>query len=677
MLVRNSLLRIVTPLLALLMLLAGDLVFAQPETATGQISAEHLTRQPTKSQLDHQRQLYSEALELMRKGRWKSLTKYRQQLTTYPLYPYLIYADLIVNLRYSRHEEITAYLNTYPGTVKAQHLRNKWLDYLAGRNYWTTFIEFYNPAQASIKHQCQFEFSRASRFEGADRQSAIESALRLWNVGKSQPKECDKLFSLLVSEKKISPSLAWQRFNKALLNHQYILARYLQKFLKNNQYKELAKRYYDTDRNPQLIGNFEDFSHHNPEELGIIKHGLMHLAKTNSHATLKYWSHYQQTHDFSHDSRSDVVSAIIKGLYQQQFSTIADAYFVDHLPLLNQTTSGSLTEWRIRKALEERDWLAVQLWIQRLPKAKQEQSAWRYWAIRSMEAEASTTLDPRLPEMTASLARERDFYGFLASEKLDKEYSLNHYPLAIDEALIERIKLQPTIQRARELFFHRDIVDANREWHQATGDFAYEDWLAAAIIASQWQWHNKAIASLGQAKYWDDIEIRFPLAYAEIIDSTADNTAIANYLLMALARQESAFNPLATSSAGAMGLMQLMPATAKGTARKHRLTYRKKSQLHKPSINVPIAGQYYRNMLDRYDNNRILASAAYNAGPRRVDQWLNKSDGKLPFDIWIELIPYSETRSYVRNILMYSIIYSRKLGLTPTMLDGDEKLKLL
>ena len=135
----------------------------------------------------------------MRKGRWKSLTKYRQQLTTYPLYPYLIYADLIVNLRYSRHEEITAYLNTYPGTVKAQHLRNKWLDYLAGRNYWTTFIEFYNPAQASIKHQCQFEFSRASRFEGADRQSAIESALRLWNVGKSQPKECDKLFSLLVS----------------------------------------------------------------------------------------------------------------------------------------------------------------------------------------------------------------------------------------------------------------------------------------------------------------------------------------------------------------------------------------------------------------------------------------------------------------------------------------------
>jgi len=227
------------------------------------------------------------------------------------------------------------------------------------------------------------------------------------------------------------------------------------------------------------------------------------------------------------------------------------------------------------------------------------------------------------------------------------------------------------------LFFHRDIVDANREWLQATGSFAYEDWLAAAIITSQWQWYDKAIASLGRAKYWDDIEIRFPLAYSEVIERTAEKTQLPNYLLLALARQESAFNPLATSSAGAMGLMQLMPATAKGTARKHKIPYRNKRQLHSPEINVPIAGQYYRGLLDRYNNNRILASAAYNAGPRRVDQWLDKSDGKLPFDIWIELIPYAETRSYVRNILMYSIIYSRKIGLTPPMLQRDEKLRLL
>ena len=647
-------------------------------SALGQ-SAETITsaQPPTQPDLNNQRQLYREALELIRKGRWKSFAKHRQQLTEYPLYPYLIYADLIADLRYSRRDKIAQYLSDYKGTVKAQHLRNKWLEYLAKRNYWTTYIEFYSEDEASTKHQCQYEYARFNRLQGEAQQQALEAALTLWNVGESQPKECDRLFSLLVTEKKITEPVAWQRFNKALLNHQYVLARYLQRYLKSNQYKSLAKRYYEVDRDPQLVSQFSEFSLHSDEELAIIEHGLVHLARKNSHATLKAWSHYQQTHEFSHAARSKIVSAIIKGLYQQKFSTIADAYFVDHLQLLNETTQGTLTEWRIRQALQQRDWLAVQLWIEHLPVAKREATAWRYWAIRSMEAEASTTQDPRLQEMTASLARERDFYGFLASEKLDKEYSLNHNSVLIDEARINSIKLQPAMQRARELFFHRDALDANREWHQATSDFTYQDWLATAIIASQWQWHDKAIASLGRARYWDDIEIRFPLAYAEIIDSAAAKTGIANYLLLALARQESAFNPMATSSAGAMGLMQLMPATAKGTARKYKLPYKKRAQLHSPEINVPIASQYYLSLLERYDNNRILASAAYNAGPRRVDQWLNKSAGKLPFDIWIELIPYNETRSYVRNILMYSIIYSRKMGLTPPMLQRDEKLRLL
>lgn len=633
--------------------------------------------QSRESQLDQQRLLYRKTLDLIAKGRWKSARKHSRQLVDYPLYPYLIYADLIANLRYSRRVEIAQYLSDYSGTVKARHLRNKWLDYLVKRKYWTTYIEFYNPLEASSKQQCQFEFARLNRLEDGAKEPAFESALALWNIGKSQPKECDKLFSLLVSANKITPPLAWQRFNKALLNHQYPLARYLQRYLKSDQHKTLAQRYYDIDRNPQLISQFADFNLHSDEELRIIEHGLVHLAKNNSHATLKAWSHYQQTHEFSHAARSKIVSAIIKGLYQQEFGTIADAYFVDHLQLLNETTDSKLTEWRIRQALKQRDWLAVQRWIKRLPKSKREHSAWRYWAIRSMEAEPSTTQDPRLQEMTASLAKERDFYGFLASEKLDKEYSLNHNPVLIDEARINSIKQRPAMLRARELFFHRDSLDANREWLQASSDFTYPDWLAAAIIASQWQWHDKAIASLGRARYWDDIEIRFPLAYAEVIERTAEKTQLNNYLLLALARQESAFNPLATSSAGAMGLMQLMPATAKGTARKHKLPYRHKRQLHSPETNVPIAGQYYRGLMDRYNSNRILASAAYNAGPRRVDQWLNNSAGKLPFDIWIELIPYAETRSYVRNILMYSIIYSRKIGLTPPMLQSDEKLRLL
>ena len=120
-----------------------------------------------------------------------------------------------------------------------------------------------------------------------------------------------------------------------------------------------------------------------------------------------------------------------------------------------------------------------------------------------------------------------------------------------------------------------------------------------------------------------------------------------------------------------------MPATAKSTARKHRLPYRNKKQLHSVSVNLPIGSQYYSDLLQRFGNNRILATAAYNAGPTRVEQWLRKSNGELPFDVWMALIPFKETRSYVRNVMMYSVIYSRKLGITSPMLQQHERDRLL
>jgi len=643
---------------------------------------KQLLKTQTTDKLAEQRQLYSEALELMGRGKWQQSARKQQQLKTYPLYPYLIYAELAADLRYSRHPEVSQYLQNYAGSIKAQHLRSRWLDYLAKRQYWTRYISFYNPQQASVKQQCQFQLARYYS-EPKDpnlqerRQQVLTAALELWNVGKSQPKQCDKLFSRLIGNNRISEALAWQRFNKALLNHQYQLARYLERFFKSPYYSNLAKLYYKADRSPQSIQQFQAFNSDSPEELDIIQHALVHLARRDSHASLKYWSHYQQTHEFTHAARSAVVSAIVKGLYTQQASAVADSYFVDHLQLLNDTLDGSLVEWRIRLALQEKDWPNVRLWLTRLPEHLKSRSAWRYWTIRSMHSDPSTTELPALQQMTESLAQERDFYGFLASDMLDKEYRLNHHPVAIQPQRLAEIGALPAMARARELKFHNDSLDANREWNQASANFTYDDWLAAAMVAGQWQWHSKAIASLGRVQYWDDVELRFPLAFAEAIDSAATDNQLDSALLFALARQESAFDTTATSSAGARGLMQLMPATAKSTARKYKIPYRKRAELYNPKTNIAIASRYYSELLTRFDGSRILASAAYNAGPSRVNQWLNKSDGKLPFDIWIEVIPYRETRAYVRNILMYSIIYSRKMGQRPPLLKRDEIYRLL
>jgi len=636
----------------------------------------------TSKSLVQQRQLYTESLELARRGKWQQLKQQREQLQTYPLYPYLVYADLAANLRYSRKQEVKQYLQDYAGTIKAKHLRNRWLDYLARRQSWTTFISFYEPQQASAKQQCLFQLARYYADPkdpqlSQRREQALTAALELWNVGKSQPKQCDKLFTRLSDDNRITEALAWQRFNKALLNHQFQLARYLERFFKSPQYSKLAKLYYQADRSPQSIKQFGAFNSDSPEELGIIQHALVHLARRDSHASLKYWSHYQQTHEFSHSARSAIVSAIIKGLYKEGATAVADSYFSDHLQLLNETEDGSLVEWRIRLALKEKDWPNIALWLQRLPEELQSRTGWRYWTIRSMQSNPQTTEHPALQQMTESLAQERDFYGFLASDMLDKEYRINHRPVVIDPQRLAAIIALPGMARARELRFHNDNLDANREWYQASANFTYPDWLAAAIAAGQWQWHNKAIASLGRAQYWDDVELRFPLAFAGVINDAAQTNQLDSPLLFALARQESAFDASATSSAGARGLMQLMPATAKSTARKYKIPYRKRAQLYDPKTNVTIASRYYGEMLKRFDGSRILASAAYNAGPSRVKQWLNKSDGKLPFDIWIEVIPYGETRAYVRNILMYSIIYSREMGQQRPLLMRDEFYRLL
>ncbi|RLA49545.1 MAG: lytic transglycosylase, partial [Gammaproteobacteria bacterium] len=138
-------------------------------------------------------------------------------------------------------------------------------------------------------------------------------------------------------------------------------------------------------------------------------------------------------------------------------------------------------------------------------------------------------------------------------------------------------------------------------------------------------------------------------------------------------RQESAFRPLVTSPAGARGLMQLMPATAKEVARKHRIPYKNSQQLFDPDLNIRLGSQYYADVLQRFGGNRILTTAAYNAGPHRVSRWRKKSAGKLPFDAWVETIPFKETRQYVQNVLSFAVIYSILLDQDDPLLSAKER----
>ena len=196
--------------------------------------------------------------------------------------------------------------------------------------------------------------------------------------------------------------------------------------------------------------------------------------------------------------------------------------------------------------------------------------------------------------------------------------------------------------------------------------FIPKDREAAAELAYQLQWYDRGITTtINQAHLQDNLLIRFPLANHDIMMNEAKRFKLDPALTFAIARQESIFITDAHSGVGALGIMQLMPATASSIAKETKTKYKGKYQLLNPSLNIRLGTAYLKKMHDLY-GHPVLATAAYNAGPHRVKQWIPKN-GNLAADIWIETIPFYETRQYLKNVLAYTVIYDHNLGITPSL----------
>jgi len=221
----------------------------------------------------------------------------------------------------------------------------------------------------------------------------------------------------------------------------------------------------------------------------------------------------------------------------------------------------------------------------------------------------------------------------------------------------------PGIVRARELSAIGEKRMARREWNHALDYLTGYQQEIAASLAADWGWYGQAVLTMGQAHTYDDLEVRFPIPYQSLIDEYAGKRQLDLGWMFALVRSESAFIEDAESPAGALGLMQVMPATGKQTARKMGLQSFKVAHLLEAEKNVPIGSAYLKQMLDLFGGNMTLATAAYNAGPQRVLAWLPKHDCMDP-DVWVEKIPFTETRKYVRRVMFFASIYDWRLHRT-------------
>ena len=313
---------------------------------------------------------------------------------------------------------------------------------------------------------------------------------------------------------------------------------------------------------------------------------------------------------------------------------------------IRQLQTDNLTERRLRMAIWQKTDLSP--WLNSLTtegKAKQE---WRYW-------EAKQDISKNIEKLTA-LSKERGFYPMLAAAQLKQAYKVD-FPVAPSFNVEEQLPFEQVFAMIRELRELGRNGLAKQRWRILLDNADFTTQLKLAEYAENQQWFELAVDASIVAKAWDYLSLRLPNAYSEYFNAALQNLNISKTFAMAIARQESAWNPMAQSSANARGLMQLLPSTAKLTAENNQLPYQGEQDLFKPLNNILLGTAHLNELNGKYPNNRILIAAAYNAGANRVEKWLSRANGKLALDEFVASIPFYETRGYVQNVVTYDFYY--------------------
>ncbi len=611
--------------------------------------------------LAQQRLLYDEAKRALARGDSGPLKRNAQALRDYPLTPHLAYDELTARLKSASNEEIEKFLAEHGDLPQIGWMKLRWLRWLAERGEWTTFVRHYDPALNFTELDCLFG---QYQYLHGNREDAHATARKLWLVGKSQPAACDALFAQWREAGQLTEQLRWQRARLALEAGNQGLASYLVKGLLTLDTH--GKLLLEVAANPGLLSQTQRFTPADQAMADVVGFGLRRLARQDPEKALRLLEPYAQRLPFSSTEKVAIARQIGLTL-AKRFDARGLAVMAQYDP---QLLDDSVSEWRMRLLLRLGQYDDAHQLSQRLPESLAQSNRWRYWKARSLQLAQPNSKDPI--GLYQPVSAERDFYGFLAADQIKTPYRLNHTPLALDPKVVQKVRNTAGIRRALEFHARGQIVDGRREWYHASRLFNRDELVAQARLAYERGWYFPAIRSISQAQYWDDLEVRFPMAHRAELTRAARERGINSTWVFAITRQESAFMADARSHVGAMGLMQLMPATARETARRYSIPLQSPQQALVPEKNIQLGTAYLSQVHNQFQGNRILASAAYNAGPGRVRQWLRGAE-HLPFDIWIESIPFDETRQYVQNVLTYAVIYGEKLGTPQPVVEWHER----
>ena len=607
-----------------------------------------------------QRNLYNQAKLALSKNDASVYLNNSAALRNYPLTSYLAYDELTQRLPTASSNEIEKFLLEHGDLPQINWMKLRWLRLLSERQQWPLFLKYYSPELNFIELDCRFA---RYQLQSGQSQAAFATAEKLWLSAQSQPNACDPLFDTWRAAGQLSEELIWQRLKLATNAGNYGVTTYLANLLTQQQY---GQQLIDVAQTPTLLKQTQRFSGRDKRSAEVIALGLRKLATQDLDASVQLLNHYEKQVTFSPEDQLTLANDIGIRL-AKRFDARALTVMQKYDPNMH---NANLTEWRVRLLLRLGRWDEAYQLTRKLPAELAHTNRWRYWQARSLQLAQPNSQQPLV--MYQPLSRERDFYGFMAADQSQQPYHLQHQALALQPKTMQKLRNSAGMQRALEFNARDEITEAHREWYHLSNFLSREELIAQARIAYDMGWYFPAIRTISKAQYWDDLEIRFPMAHQRNFETEAKVRNINTSWMFAITRQESAFMIQAKSHVGAMGLMQLMPATAKETAQRYGIPMATPRSAVNPNINIQLGAAYLSQVLGQFDGNRVLASAAYNAGPGRVRQWLR--DAKhLPYDVWVESIPFDETRLYVQNVLTYSVIYGEKLKAPVPLVEWHER----
>ncbi len=605
---------------------------------------------PAQANIEKQRQIFKQASRALALNQ---VTKFKQLLSRiedYPAQPYLIYDALRKNINRASNEKVLKFLERYEDFPFSYHLRSRWLSTLAKRNDWQNYLVFFDN-RGNARLQCLAFKARLKlgKIEGIN-----QDIKKLWLRGYSQPDECEIAFDYFLDTYPDATQAIWLRIEKAFQARRPSLARYLGKKLSESD-RKIVDLWYRAHRRPeQTLTRLVKLGDESINRT-IIVHAIDRLARRDSLKAGDIWQDIGNKFQFNPDQRDRLVQRIaLSAAYQHQPE--AQKLLMNLTPELKNDQAYL---WLARIQLRNQDWQELSKTISQMPKHLQQENEWQYWLARSLELQGFAT---RSDDILEKLANSSNYYGFLAADRINLNYHIEQESVTVADfdrdALLES---NPHMLRARELFFLDRFVDAKREWFQALRKLDTPQLKQAATLASSWKWHDSAIKTVARTAHRSDYSLRFPMPYKKHVMNHASSRKLDPSVVYGVMRRESLFDPLAKSKVGALGLMQLMPSTAKHVAKSLGLKKLKVADILKVENNIKLGTHYFRSVMNRFDNNVSLAAAAYNAGPRNVKKWLPRED-VLPADLWVETVPFNETRNYVQAVLAYATVFDKSRG---------------